>query len=371
MSIERHNRARQLELGLSLMRRRKIYLDARFWIILRDAALQIRIEPAACKLLYHLRRGVAAGRLVCPISASMFLELLKQPYSPGRRIGTAQLIDELSLGVSMVPSQIVMGTEIYSFMQKAKGYTDLYPMQQLIWTKVAYALSDIYLSLTHLPPDTELALQTAFFDHLWECSLSKMVETIGDNNAPPARFEELSRKTNENNTRYKDELRSFAQTYDVELKGVIELAGDIAAAVIHHLAEKDAGHRLPQTQEAQARVADMCRNLLYHAFKKQETRDALRCIHIGTSIHACMRWDKGRKFKPNDYYDFEHATAALSYCDVFLTEGPLHDLVTQPQIKLQDVNGCQVVSNIETAADYIEKLLLDLKLKISQKSYNK
>jgi hypothetical protein len=55
----------------------------------------------------------------------------------------------------------------------------------------------------------------------------------------------------------------------------------------------------------------MCRNLLYHAFKKPETRDALRTIHVTASIHAGMRWDKDRKFKPNDYYDFEHATAAL------------------------------------------------------------
>ena len=77
MSIERHSRARQVELGRSLAARRKTYLDARFWIIVRDTALGIRTEPAARKLLHHLRRGVAGARLVCPISASMFLELLK------------------------------------------------------------------------------------------------------------------------------------------------------------------------------------------------------------------------------------------------------------------------------------------------------
>lgn len=126
MSIERHSRARQIELGQSIASRRKIYLDARFWIILRDAALGVRTDPVARKLLHHLRRGVAAGRLVCPVSASMFLELMKQAYSPGRRIGTAELIGELSLGVSMIPSRIVMGTEIHSFLLKANGDIDLY-----------------------------------------------------------------------------------------------------------------------------------------------------------------------------------------------------------------------------------------------------
>ena len=40
-----------------------------------------------------------------------------------------------------------------------------------------------------------------------------------------------------------------------------------------------------------------------------------------------------KEVQPNHYYDFEHATAALSYCDAFLTEGSLHSLVTQPQVK--------------------------------------
>lgn len=181
MRIEQYSRARQIELGRSLASRRKIYLDARFWIIARDTAQGIRTEPAARKLLHYLRQGVAGGRLVCPISASMFRELMKQPFSPGRRIGTAKLIDEMSLGVSVVPPHVVMGTEILSFVQQARGVTDLHPMQELIWTKVAYVLGDAYPSLTGLSLTEELTIQRAFFDHLWNCSLSDMVERIGDN----------------------------------------------------------------------------------------------------------------------------------------------------------------------------------------------
>lgn len=356
MSIERHSRARQIVLGQSLSGCRKIYLDARFWIIVRDVELGVRAGAAERKLLHHLRRGVSSGRLVCPISASMFLELMKQPYTPGRRIGTAQLIDELSLGVTMVSPQTVMGTEIYSFLLRAKGDTDLHPMQELIWTKVAYVLGDMYPSLAQLPPVEELAIQKSFFDYLWNYSLSDIVKTMGDNFSPRDHFTELSQETNEKNFQYKDELGSFAQTYDIELRGVIELAGELAADVIHQLAEKDAGHEFSPTSEERAQSINVCRNLLYLAFKKTEANDVLRSLHIGASIHAAMRWDKDRKFKPNDYYDFEHATAALSYCDAFLTEGPLHHLVTRPQVNLEAVNGCRVFSDVEAAADYIEQL---------------
>lgn len=356
MSIEHHSRDRQIELGQSLSGRRKVYLDTRFWIIARDAALGARTDPAARKLLHHLRRGVANGRLVCPIGASMFLELMKQPYTPGRRIGTAELIDELSLGVSMIPPQILTGTEIYSFLLRANGDTDQYPMQELIWTKVAYVLGDTYPSLAQLSPSKELAVQKSFFDFMWDYSLSEMVKTMADDFGPPDPFAELSRETNEKNAEHKDELRSFPQTYDIELRGAVEVAGPIAADVIHQLAEKEAGRELSPTPGERAQSVNAGCNLLYYAFKKPETKLALRTLHIGASLHAAMRWDKERKFKPNDYYDFQHATAALSYCDAFLTERPLHDLVTRPHVSLDSINDCQVFSDIDAAAAHIRML---------------
>lgn len=356
MDIEKHSRARQIELGQTLTGCRKVYLDARYWIILRDTALGTLTDPAARKLLHHLRRAVAARRIICPISASMFLELMKQRYSQGRRIGTAKLIDELSLGVSMIPPTIMMGTEIHSFLLGGQRDVDLYEMQELLWTKVAYVLGDTYPRLDQLSPSDELEVQKAFFDHLWDCSLSMVVETIGDQSWGDDRFTALSQETNEKNAYHKDELRSFPQTYDIELRGVIEVAGDIAADVIHHLAEKEAGRKLLATNDERATTVNMCRNLLYRAFKKPETKKSLRCLHIGASIHAAMRWDKGRKFKPNDYYDIQHATAALAYCDVFLTESSLHYLVTRPQISLESINSCRVFSDLKAATEYVRKI---------------
>ncbi|MGU7852987.1 hypothetical protein ACV22X_09575 [Burkholderia orbicola] len=356
MTIDQHIRTRQIELARSIAPRRKIYLDARFWIVMRDAALGVRTEAAAQELLAHLRHGVANGHIICPISASMLLELMKQPYSPGRRIGTAQLIDELSLGVGVIAPQEVMETEVYSFLMKAKGDVDLRPIQELIWTKAAYVLGSTHPSLPYLSSDEELIIQKALCNRLWDCSLVSIVNAIADEASPQDDFVELSQSTNVKNLQHKDELRSFAQTYDVELRGVVELAGDVAADIIYKLYEKEVGGPLLRTPAERAVTVNMCRNLLYLSFKKSEAKNILRSLHIGASIHAAMRWNKTRKFKPNDYYDFEHATVALSYCDVFLTEGPLHDLVSRPPLKLEAINGCRVFSNVRAAADYVGQL---------------
>jgi hypothetical protein len=355
MSIERHSRARQIELGQALSGRRKIYLDARFWVILRDVALGISAKPGAHELLRHLRCGVASGRLVCPISASMFLELMKQRYTSDRRIGTAQLIDELSLGTAMIPPQTLMETEICVFLLRAKGNLDLHPMQELIWTKVACVLGNVYPSLTQLSPSEELATQKAFFDYLWNYPLSDMVKTIGDKFPRREEFVDVSRETNEKNEQYKDEVCSFSATYDIELRGGIELATELAE-VIHQL-DEDTRRELLLPRNERANTINMYRNKLYNAFKEPETKHALRCLHIGASIHAAMRWDnRARKFVPNDYYDFEHAIAALSYCDAFLTEKPLRHLVTLPHVNLQALNNCRVFSDIGVATDYIREL---------------
>src|SRR3712207_6032570 len=140
-SAERYIRQRQIALGQSIAQRRKIYLDLRYWIIARDAALGVRTNPEARKLLHFLRRGVANGTLICPIGGSTFSELMKQRYSEGRRIGTARLMDELSLGVAIIPTRLVTGTEIArSFHAAAKLPT--HEMQELVWTKVAFVLGD-------------------------------------------------------------------------------------------------------------------------------------------------------------------------------------------------------------------------------------
>lgn len=358
MDIEKHSRARQVELGRSLFGRRKIYLDACFWIMLRDVELGSKADSAEHELLHFLRLGVSTGKLICPISSSMFFELMKQPFGPNRRQATAQLIDELSLGVTAINSKQLLGTEIYRFfLSKCRGGNATHAMQELLWTKVAYVLGDHYLVIPGLSAEEQLPIQRYIYDYLWECPLTEIVEMIGETGMQGDEYRKLSEETNAQNLLHRHELKSFERAYDIELRGAIELAGEIGADIVAELASKDAGQALSFTQKDRSRIVNACCNILYESMKIAEHRDALRTLHIGTSLHASMRWDKERKFKPNDYYDLEHATIALAYCDAFLTERPLHVLVTRPQVDLEQVNGCRVISDVGIATVLVRKLL--------------
>lgn len=157
--LDRYVRSRQVDLAADIRGRKKIYLDIRFWIIARDAAAGASEEVEKGEMLSLLRRGVADGTLVCPISESTFIELMKQANTPTLRIATAVLIDELSLGVSLISSNMRIGTEIAHFIYTHSDRGNLYGMQDLVWTKLAYALGYMHPHMEMLDGETELRLQ--------------------------------------------------------------------------------------------------------------------------------------------------------------------------------------------------------------------
>lgn len=354
--IEKHSRERQIELGRSMQHRRKVYLDACFWIILREVESGIRTGADERKLLHLLRRGVRSGALICPISTTMFLELMKQPYTATRRQATAKLIDELSLGVTSVEPQRLMATEVHRFLLATRGVATLHPMQELIWTKVSYVLGDHYPTIDQISKKLELEIQIKFFDYLWEMSIPAFIDLVSSSDKWQDNYPQLSKEINRKNSLHRDELRSFEMAYDAEIRGICEIAGELVANSIERSAV-EAGVTQKPTAEERSDTVKMGRNLLYYAMRNPEYRLALRTLHVGASIHAGMRWDKDRKFKPNDWYDFGHAEIAMTYCDAFFTEAPLHQLITRPQLDLEKINGCRVASDVSVAGRIVRDYL--------------
>jgi hypothetical protein len=352
VEVERHSRSRQIELAHAIAGRRKIYLDLRFWIMLRDVALGLRSEEKLQTLLMTLRRGVASGTMICPISAPTFLELMKQPFLAERRIATANLVDELSLGVSIMRGDRIMRTEVDSFALRVAGRSDVHRMWELVWTKAAYVLGDVYPVPQGLPPEMAQRIQVEFFDHLWSMSLGKMIGIMGEASIPPDSYTSLSKETNANCQTWSHEITSYKAAYDIELRGVVEEMGPVASQRMVCMAEAAIGRPLDANERSQ--FDNPGKNALYYGMRMPKWRRLLRSMHIDASIHASMRWDKSRNFKPNDWYDFQHATAAVGYCDIFLTERSMHHLLTRPQMALDGVSKCRVAFDPADALAAIE-----------------
>jgi hypothetical protein len=350
MDIDQYVRSHQIALAHEINRRKKIYLDLRFWIMVREVAAGNSHDALEQKLLNLLREGVSQEKIVCPISENTFMELMKQKNTSSRRSATANIIDELSLGAALIPIDMRVGTEIAHFIHSKASAADLHPVSELVWSKLIYVLGFVHPSLPELDPETELHAQKLFFEEVWNTPLSTMVEMIGDGEIPPSdRFDKLATYLNQKNVAHADELKSFAQVYKKELSGAIDIFGAVGADVLRSMA-KAQGIEPPPPESAQAyALVNKCKNLLLRAFSKDGAKNALRTIHIHACLHANLRWNKNRQFEANDFHDFNHAAAALAYCDAFLTERSLRTLATAKNTNLESINGCRVTDNVVEA----------------------
>jgi hypothetical protein len=134
--LEAYIRSRQIELASTLEHKEAVYLDIKYWIILRDVVDGVRVAPIERELLSLLREGVAQGRLFCPISDSTFGELLKKADEKSRDV-TAALIDELSLGITLIPFDNRAATELAHLLHSARTPNEVFPINHLVWSKLS------------------------------------------------------------------------------------------------------------------------------------------------------------------------------------------------------------------------------------------
>jgi hypothetical protein len=89
------------------------------------------------------------------------------------RSATAEMIDQLSCGVTLSPQPTRVATEVAHFFHANAGHA-VFPLEHLVWTKVPYILGVQHPVATAFPADEQLVIQEAFFDYLWEIPLSSM-----------------------------------------------------------------------------------------------------------------------------------------------------------------------------------------------------
>jgi hypothetical protein len=355
ISIDAYVKRKTVTLGISLSSLTKVYLDTRFWILLRDVHIGRSTRQDDHRLLDILRLSVQKGDLICPISDSIFLELLKQEDINTRR-STAELIDELSLGISLVPNQQRTGQELVSvFTRFADDGREYHTVDHLIWSKLGYILGVIHPSLPSSDPDTERAVQKAFFDLMWDFPLASQIDTIGkDGYQRPKSFQDTANRINELNRVHQAEVRDFEQVYINELRGILGLCMHHPRQWIEQQYEQKTGQKCHSSPEQISKYE----HELYTFFGnlialRRETALMLPTLHLSALCYSAIRWDKKRNLSANDIYDFQHAAAAIGYCDAFLTEKPLMTLLAQRNLKIEDDFRCTVISDIEEARQWI------------------
>jgi hypothetical protein len=329
VSIERHHRAKVLETGERVLRRKAVYLDTNYWIMLRDAYMGRSTDRTLVRLLEVLRSAVRNEKAICPFAYDIFSEVMKQ--SADCRTVTANLIDELSEGVALQPAHERIATEIlHCFLKTQRGVEAVEPLSKLVWTSSSYVVGFIFPGVPGLSPEDELAIQKSYTDSLWNLGFAHAATCLGDlPDNLKNRNAALAEKLNSLNAAHSGGIRSFKQLHIVEFSGFLDFFLPEIIGVFPYLYENE--HHMPPAEDQIAafdRSGRQWAALLQESFRKNKLGEHLPTIIIKSGLAAAVRWNRNRQYKANDFYDFGHAAAALPYFDFFATEKSLHHLVT-------------------------------------------
>ncbi|MGM0987775.1 MAG: hypothetical protein ACQEXI_12435 [Pseudomonadota bacterium] len=332
VTLEQHVRDKRVQLGIEVENRFRIYLDLRFWILLREVELGRNDDQELIKLLDRIKCLVDEGLGICPISETVFVELMKQS-DQDTRLATARLIDRLSLGVTLVVNPERISQELCCSIYSLAGAENLIPINELVWIKLSYIFGETHPHQTPFGPSEELVIQKAFFDHMWNATITEMMDYLDFESWEQPDWKSTADRLNLGNKDHADEIRSFKQAYRIEFEGGLSLFKEQVLQLFKEIDSR--GYK-----EFGANSGKLSNQERFRRFAK-----SVRTLHIGACCHAAVRWDQKRQLTGNDLLDFHHAEAALGYCDLFLTEKPLKSLLSQSHLGLKVDFPCVVESS--------------------------
>jgi hypothetical protein len=357
VDVPTHVRRKRIALAHEISERTKVYLDTKYWALLRDVRLGRSDCADTAKLLHTLESRVSDGSLICPFNADIYFEIMKQD-DEHTLMATARLIDDLSLGVCMLPLMQRIELEVFHFVESSRKTADaVYHLNELIWTKIAYVLGFATPDCHTMPDDVNIAMQKAFADDMWMLGLVDMLNVMGPEKAAAEKshFEDISGDLNAGKFAHLDEHASFKGVFLSEVQGILDMYRDTFSDLCRYIYRHDTGNQLSDTDQQDTTSGQILVNLIYHAFRLNKITCGCPSIRIGAGLHAALRWDRTRKYKPNDLFDFRHAMAAIPYCDLFFTERSLCHLIHDGNLKFNDHFNCTAVYKPSDALALVEQ----------------
>jgi len=340
-SFNQYRKERYDALQSFVASRRKIYLDTKFWVWLREPAASP--NPAATSaLLKELQKGVAEGRLCCPVSYPIFLETAKI-FPLTRRKQHAATAEALCAGVALRnPFDVFELETLDFFIRNSPPLRNLPLRRDTVWCPVGHMIGEKYPFHAMLEGRAQDVAHKFMLDAMWEITLSDLV--MHDIPRPPT---DTAQRINVERTIYPRGDKSFQQLLREELHGALEALVPHIMSAMRDLASVFgiAANSGDLTLEAFRPVI----NLIREAVIQRLDRAAIPSLRVRSALHAALRLDDERPFRENDLPDIDHSAVAVSYCDAFLTERSFGDLLQRPFIKDVSLSQCAIACDPEEA----------------------
>jgi hypothetical protein len=328
---------------------KRIYLDTKYWLFIRDVSVgQPRSETH--QLLYNkLFQLVASGAVVCPVTDNTLHEIFRQDDFR-TRLATAKVMDQLSKGIALMEPIQRVRIEILHFLRTRRESTDsLHILSDWVWTSACWSLGEMYPYTPGASPETQALLQRGFCDEMAKRTIADLVTSLAPFAEPvPKDFlNNLSSMLTEGKMRHASQINSPKQAFMMEVEGLLDYFRDEIARALAYIGKAEA---------VSAADVDLEIDAIRELFRTGRIGTSLPYFNTQAGLHAAFRWNHAQKFKANDWIDYSHASAALPYFDLFLTENALASNVRSPALGYDLLYETQVCSEPDEALEALEAI---------------
>jgi hypothetical protein len=355
ISSSEYSQKMRHELGSKALGKKRIYLDQKYWIYLRDAKNGIPQRPIHAGIWQIIRSSVNKGMAVCPVSYPVYCETFKQA-NPLKRRETAEIIDELSLGIAIQPFLELLKIELLHLLLHFSGMHTL-PLENMVWLPVGYICGELIPTNTAFDAAIQTAIQKTMYDVMASSTFQAHIEAL-----EPVATEmlhddsEFQERQNTQCELHRHEFKTFHEAFMIEVRGFLDGIHAELDIALKQLYEKSSGI-LPDPNDMGATVAvRLYSNLLYHAYNEKKLTTEFPSLYIACGIHAATR-HQNRTFSKGDRDDHLHAKSALPYFDIFLTERKLGTLLTSKPLEYDRQFSCEVLWNDDLILARLKEIL--------------
>lgn len=328
--------------------KRRVYLDTKYWILLRDVVLGRARNNFHTEILRLLRHLVFNKIVICPLSDAAYIEAMQQ--SDGTtRLATAELMDELSCGIAVVTEETRVRNELLNFFADPNAEIDT--LRDELWVRTGFVLGENIPYVKEWDDSTNRFSQKSFIDLVWHQSVADFARQ--DHDKDSTKLIESADKINKKMVAHADEIRSFEQAAQAEFSGCVkQFNRELAAKVLSNQGIVNA------KPEEVDKYQTSTQTVLFNLFRLRPDFMLKRVptLFIHAMCHAAIRWNKERKIDSHWLLDIHHACAGLAYHDAMFTEHPLRALLISGKMRLDQRSDTAVLSSEQDVIKYLQSL---------------
>jgi hypothetical protein len=323
----------------------RLYLDTKYWVLLREAVLGRPKIPIHTEILETLRSLVQAGKVICPLSDAAYVEVMQQSDTSTREC-TARLIDELSLGIALQTEEYRVRTEMFEFLKNPSS--DYKDRMRMMWVKTGFVLGGDAPSISQFDDRQNAVMQKSYIDIQWEQTV--LDSSKNHKNGSQFNMADAAEMASIKNREHANEIKSFKLATSHEFSACIK-------HIDHSMAVQLLKDEVTDpTEEQTAHFIDRISGGIHNALilKPKMMAKKIPTSYVHAMCHANARWNKALKLNGNWLLDFHHACAALPYFHIMFTEKALRVHLTDGNMQLDKLFELPILSDEKEVFRYLK-----------------